>query len=80
MQTIGRKIIADKDEVRLFNSRWPTSTLRGTRAYWFEFDIYGNLVDTDCPEQDDGPAASAMADDCRAYIMDGMKPTWALDS
>ena len=57
-------------------TRGAMCTLRPTRAYWFEFDAGGDLVDTDCPEQDDGPAASAMADDCRAYLFDGMPPSW----
>lgn len=77
MKTISRKVIVSRDEVATFNSRWPCSTLRPSRAYWFEFDASGDLVDTDCPEQDDGPAASAMADDCRAYLFDGETPDWA---
>jgi hypothetical protein len=62
--------------VRLFNSQWPCSTLRDSRAYWFEFDSSGDLVDCDVPEHDDGPAASAMADDCREFLESGTLPDW----
>jgi len=78
MQIIGRKAIVSRDEVRLFNSRWPCSGLRDTRSYWFEFDTDGNLIDTDCPEQDDGGAATAMAADCALYLFDGTTPEWAI--
>lgn len=71
-----RKVIVSRSEVALFNSRWPCSTLRADRAYWFEFDRLGDLVDTDCPEQDDGPAALALAKDCRAWLFDGTRPDW----
>ena len=64
----GRKVIVSREEIALFNARWPDSTLRDSRAYWFEFDAIGNLIDTDCPEQDDGPAAAALADDCAEYL------------
>lgn len=33
--------------------------------------------DSDVPESDDGGAASAMADDCRAWLEDGDAPEWA---
>lgn len=75
----GLKAFVSRGEVAEFNRRWPGSTLRPTRSYWFEFDASGDLVDTDCPEQDDGPAASAMADDCKAYLFDDMTPAWLLD-
>lgn len=65
-----RKVRVAKEGVALFNSTWPCSTLRDCRAYWFEFDPDGNLVDTDCPEHDDGPAAAAMADDCKAFLQE----------
>jgi hypothetical protein len=76
MRQLQRKIIASREDVARFNATWPGSKLRD-RAYWFEFDRNGDLVDTDVPEQDDGPEASAMADDCRAYYMDDIKPAWA---
>lgn len=62
------KVIVSRDEIALFNASWPESTLRDSRAYWFEFDSTGDLVDTDCPEQDDGPAAMALSNDCREYL------------
>lgn len=77
MQQRGSKIIVDRMEVSLFNRMWPGSTLRD-RSYWFEFDTNGDLVDTDVPEQDDGPAASAMAEDCKAYLFDDVEPEWAM--
>lgn len=74
--TGSRKVIVSRDEVANFNRRWPCSELRD-RSYWFEFDANRDLVDTDVPEQDDGSAASAMADDCRAYLFDAIAPEWA---
>jgi hypothetical protein len=72
-----RKVIVSQLEVRLFNASWPCSELRPTRSYWFEFDTSGDLVDTDVPEHDDGTAASAMADDCRAWLFDDKQPEWS---
>lgn len=72
----GRKVIASRTAIALFNSRWPCSALRDSRHYWFEFDAQGDLVDADVPEQDDGPAASALSDDCKAYLFDGTVPEW----
>ena len=74
---ICRKVIVSREGVAAFNHTWPCSSLRSSRAYWFEFDADGDLIDTDCPEQDDGPAASAMADDCKAYLFEDEQPTWA---
>ncbi|WLA86885.1 hypothetical protein [Bradyrhizobium elkanii] len=76
MQIIGRKVIVSRAEVAAFNAQWPCSTLRATRAYWFEFDASGDLVDTDCPEQDDGPAALAMSQDCQALLFDDKTADW----
>lgn len=72
-----QKVFVTPWEVSTFNASWPCSTLRASRSYWFEFEVNGDLVDTDCPEQDDGPAASAMADDCKAYLLEGTLPMWA---
>lgn len=77
IETIAlRKVRVSAAGVASFNRRWPCSTLRD-RSYWFEFDGNGDLVDTDCPESDDGPAAAALADDCRAWLLDGTRPEWA---
>jgi hypothetical protein len=73
----GNKVRVSAAGVASFNRGWPCSSLRASRAYWFEFDSRGDLVDTDCPEADDGPAALAMADDCRAYLFNGTRPSWA---
>lgn len=72
----SRKVIVSPVEVAEFNRKWPCSTLRDSRAYWFEFDASGDLIDTDCPEQDDGPAATAMADDCKAFLIYDTFPEW----
>ena len=72
----SRKVIVPRQAVALFNAQWPCSTLRTSRAYWFEFDERGDLVDTDCPESDDGPATLALAEDCRAFLDDGTQPDW----
>jgi hypothetical protein len=70
-----RKAGVTRQGVALFNARWPTSSLRD-RPYWFEFDEEWNLIDTDCPQQDDGPAASALAEDIKAYLRDDVQPEW----
>ncbi len=72
----GHKVIVSREDVASFNARWPCSTLRNARSYWFEFEANGDLVDTNVSEQDDGPAASAMADDCKAWLFDGDLPSW----
>lgn len=71
------KVRVSSSGVASFNRGWPASTLRSDRAYWFEFDADGDLVDVDVPEQDDGPAATAMADDCKAWLFDDVTPDWA---
>jgi hypothetical protein len=78
MRLIGHKVIVTRCEVARFNASWPCSRLRPSRSYWFEFDPdNGDLIDTDCPEQDDGPEASAMAEDCKAFLFDHTRPAWA---
>lgn len=72
----SRKVIVPREAVALFNAQWPCSSLRSSRAYWFEFDDSGDLVDTDCPEHDDGPAAVALAADCLAWLDDDTRPEW----
>lgn len=62
-----RKVRFSREEVAEFNRTWPCSKLRD-RSYWFEFDNYGDLVDTDVPEQDDGDAATAMANEAQEWI------------
>lgn len=71
-----RKVNVPRKDVESFNRQWPCSTLRATRSYWFEFDESGDLIDTDCPEHDDGPAATAMADDALEFLESGEQPDW----
>jgi hypothetical protein len=70
------KVRVTCEGVALFNSRWPCSPLRSERAYWFEFDETGDLVDTDVHEHDDGSAAVAMAEDCKVWLFDRVLPEW----
>jgi len=77
MHVQGRKVFVTRYEVAAFNRGWPCSKLRSTRSYWFEFDSRGDLADTDLPESDDGSEASAMADDCKKYLVEGEVPDWA---
>lgn len=72
----GGKVRVTMAGVHAFNCQWPCSELRSNRAYWFEFDADGDLVDTDCPESDDGPASVALADDCKLYLFNGTLPEW----
>lgn len=74
----NRKVIVPREDVASFNRQWPCSTLRDSRHYWFEFDSDGDLIDTDVPEHDDGPAAAAMADDAREYLETGSQPDWSV--
>lgn len=76
------KVRISREGVAVFNAYWPCRgqaelpngtpcvpcTLRPTRAYWFEFDDYGNLADTDVPECDEGPEVVALAADCLAWL------------
>lgn len=73
----GRKVIVSAAAVASFNRGWPCSELRSTRHYWFEFDSTGDLIDSDLPHTDDGAAASAMAEDCREFLLEGTRPAWA---
>lgn len=73
----SRKVIVSIDGVKAFNRQWPCSELRETRAYWFEFDTDGDLIDTDVPEHDDGAAALAMSADCLTFLDEGELPGWA---
>jgi hypothetical protein len=73
-----RKVRITRDGVAAFNARWPCSSLRATRSYWFDFEANGDLVDTDVPEQDDGPAALAMSQDAQAFLFDDVLPEWAV--
>lgn len=72
-----RKVGVSSADVRRFNFAWPCSKLRASRGYWFEFDESGDLIDTDCPESDDGPESAAMAEDCKAWLEDDTLPDWA---
>ena len=72
-----RKVRVSHLGVRLFNAQWPCSRLDPQRAYWFEFDADGDLVDTDVPEHSDGPEATALCDDAKAWLDDGTLPDWA---
>lgn len=70
------KVRVSREEVAAFNNRWPGSNLRSTRAYWFEFDNNRDLVDTDVPQHDDGPAALALSQDCERFLFDDEIPEW----
>lgn len=60
------KVIVSREEVAAFRATWPCCKLRD-RAYWFEFDSRGDMVDCDVPEQDDGPEANALSNDARDF-------------
>lgn len=65
-----RTVYYTSDEVAAFNRTWPCSTLRSNRAYWFQFARNGDLVDTDVPEQDDGPASVALSHEAQKWLAD----------
>lgn len=69
------KVRFSREEVAKFRAVWPCNNLRD-RSYWFEFDNDGDLVDTDVPEQDDGEAANALANDAKEYFWDDVVPAW----
>lgn len=71
-----RKVRVSSHGIKLFNASWPGSGLNPERAYWYEFDEHGDLVDTDVPEQDDGPWSAALADDCKTWLFSNVYPTW----
>lgn len=77
LETVGHlKVRVTRAGVALFNARFPCSTLRDTRAYWFQFAEDGDLIDTDVPEQDDGEAAEALAEDAKNWILYDETPEW----
>jgi hypothetical protein len=63
------KVRYTTEEVMAFKKSWPASSLQD-RSYWFEFDDIGDLVDTDVPEQDDGPAALSLSQAAKEYLDD----------
>lgn len=63
----GRKVRVSQEGVASFNRAWPGSSLSSNRAYWFEFDSSGDLIDVDVPQHDD----------CRAWLFDGTRPDWS---
>ena len=63
-----RKVRVSQAEVQLFRQGWPCNNLRD-RSYWFEFDAKGDLVDTNVSERDDGPGASSLAEDAKAFLL-----------
>lgn len=63
-----RKVRISREGVAAFNAAWPGSRLSASRAYRFDFDEWGDLVDTDVPEHSDGPEAAALSDDCKAWL------------
>lgn len=69
------KVRFTADEVRQFMQQFPASGLRN-RSYWFEFEPGGDLVDTDVPQQDDGPGASALSEDAKRYAFENEVPQW----
>ncbi len=72
-----RKVRVSANGVYQFNRTWPCSELSSDRAYWFEFDNNGDLIDVDVPYEQDGSAAAAMAEDCKAWFFDDVQPDWA---
>lgn len=71
-----RKVRFAKEAIRLFNLQWPCSELSADRAYWFEFDESGDLVDCDVPEHSDGAAALALSQDALAWLDEEEEPQW----
>jgi hypothetical protein len=65
----SRKVIFSREEVDAFRATWPCCKLR-SRSYWFEFDQGGDLIDSDVPEQEDGPEAVALSQDAWDFIRD----------
>lgn len=75
LELVGpRKVRVSRIGVALFNGQWPGSILDSGRAYWFEFDESGDLIDTDCPEHSDGPESLALCADCKAWLFDNETP------
>lgn len=63
-----RKVRLSSKGVAMFNATWPGSRLTRERAYWWEFDTNGNLIDTDAPSEDDGPELLALSGDAREFF------------
>lgn len=67
-----RKVRFSIEDIEIFNRSWPASPLflNGPRAYWFEFDQNGDLIDTDTPEWADGPASLTLSEMAKDYLTD----------
>ena len=70
------KVRISKEGIAMFNAQWQGSELRSTRAYWYEFDNDGDLINTDVPEQDDGLASVALSHDAEEFFVNGTIPDW----
>jgi len=71
-----RKVRISREGIALFNAYGSRSTLRASRAYWFEFDVNQELIDSDVPQSDEGDAATALMLDAAAWLFDGIVPGW----
>lgn len=76
----GKRVYYSEEDIRKFNAVWPCSPIIPMEGYFFEFDWRGDLVDSSIPEHMDGDAASALADDARAFITTtgALKPGWMI--
>lgn len=72
----GRVVFVSGDGVAAFNRRWPCSPIQPHEQF-FEFEANGDLVFTSLQEDEDGSAAVAMSEDCRAFLTSGDVPEWA---
>jgi hypothetical protein len=63
-----RKVRLSREGVAMFNGTWPGSRLTRERAYWWEFDAEGDLIDSDAPACDDGPELVALSEDAWAWM------------
>ena len=64
-----RKVRFTEAEVVEFMDVCPGSGLRN-RSYWFEFDASGYLIESDVPEHDDGPGATALGGQAQAWLFE----------
>ena len=71
MQIIEKnKVRVSREEAAQFCASWPCCKLRD-RSYWFEFAENGDLIDTDLPQRDDGPEATALSEDAYVFLTEG---------
>lgn len=75
MNIEGNRVTYETGEIIDIMARWPCSGLMLEKAYWFEFDQRGDLIDASTSADDASEAsgaAGALADDARSAFLNSV--------